>query len=155
MIWDTSKRILLSQKFSTIWNINPIGKQTESFFSFQGGRDYIVDKGWSKEKGGDVDTSDIGYLNNGIDLATVDKQKDECVLEDLDLDNNKFKVVYLGSISAFNGLDVLVETAKELQERNVEDVVFLIYGYGNQEERLKKMAQDYNLQNIKFKGSLR
>ena len=70
------------------------------------------------------------------------------------MDNNKFKVVYLGSISAFNGLDVLVETAKELQERNVEDVVFLIYGYGNQEERLKKMAQDYNLQNIKFKGVL-
>lgn len=123
-------------------------------FSFQGGRDYIVDKGWSKENGGDVDTSDIGYLNNGVDLAAVDKQKDESILDDPDLNTDKFKVVYLGSISAFNGLDVLVETAKVLQERNIEEVMFLIYGYGNQEERLKKMARDYNLKNIKFKGAL-
>ena len=123
-------------------------------FSFQGGRDYLKDKGWSKETGGDVDTSDIGYLNNGVDLETVDKQKDECILDDPDLDSNKFKVVYLGSISVFNGLDVLVEMAKELQNRKIEDVIILVYGYGNQEERLKKKARDYGLENIKFKGAL-
>ena len=31
-------------------------------FSFQGGRDYIIDKGWSIEVGGDVDTSNIGMV---------------------------------------------------------------------------------------------
>ena len=123
-------------------------------FSFKGGRDYIIDKGWSKEVGGDVDTSDIGYLNNGVDLDTVDAQKDIFVLNDSDLDSNHFKVVYLGSISAFNGLDVLVETAKILQQRNIDNIDILIYGYGNQEETLKKMAQDYGLRNIKFKGFL-
>lgn len=123
-------------------------------FSFQGGRDYIVDKGWSTEVGGDVDTSDIGYLNNGVDLETVDQQKTEFILEDSDLDTDKFKVVYLGSISAFNGLDVLVETAKVLQDRKEDNVQILVYGYGNQEERLKKMAVDYGLTNIKFKGPL-
>lgn len=121
-------------------------------FSFQGGRDYIIDKGWSKEIGGDVDTSDIGYLNNGIDLESVYEQNDKWILDDPDLDSDKFKVVYLGSISAFNGLDVLVETARELHERKVQDVLFLIYGCGNQEEQLKNMAKDYNLKNIKFKG---
>ncbi|MBS5369634.1 glycosyltransferase family 4 protein [Longibaculum muris] len=123
-------------------------------FSFQGGRDYIIDKGWSKETGGDVDTSDIGYLNNGVDLESVDEQKDKWILDDPDLDTDKFKVVYLGSISAFNGLDVLVETARELQERKVQDVLFLVYGCGNQEEQLKNMAKDYDLNNIKFKGPL-
>lgn len=123
-------------------------------FSFQGGRDYIIDKGWSKETGGDVDTSDIGYLNNGVDLESVDEQKDKWILDDPDLDTDKFKVVYLGSISAFNGLDVLVETARELQERKVQDVLFLVYGCGNQEEQLKNMAKDYDLNNIKFKGLL-
>ena len=121
-------------------------------FSFQGGRDYIIDKGWSKETGGDVDTSDIGYLNNGIDLESVYEQNDKWILDDPDLDSDKFKVVYLGSISAFNGLDVLVETARELHERKVQDVLFLVYGCGNQEEQLKNMAKDYNLKNIKFKG---
>jgi glycosyltransferase involved in cell wall biosynthesis len=123
-------------------------------FSMQGGRDYIVDKGWSKVVGGDVDTSNIGYLNNGVNLKQVDKQKDEYVLQDADLDTDKFKVVYLGSISKMNGLDVLVETAKVLQERGNEKVAILVYGYGNQEEQLKKMVADYGLKNIKFKGKL-
>ena len=123
-------------------------------FSFQGGRDYIIDKGWSKEVGGDVDTSAIGYLNNGVDIDTVDKQKNTFVLNDLDLDTDKFKVVYLGSISEFNGLDILVETAKVLQERKEDHVLILLYGYGNQEERLKKLAADYGLNNLKFKGKL-
>ena len=123
-------------------------------FSMQGGRDYIVDKGWSKEVGGDVDTSDIGYLNNGVNLAKVDAQKDEYVLADPDLDSDKFKVIYLGSISKTNGLDVLVETARVLQARGNERTIILVYGYGNQEEKLKKMVAVYGLKNIKFKGKL-
>lgn len=123
-------------------------------FSFQGGRDYIIDKGWSKEVGGDVDTSNIGYLNNGVDIDTVDRQKMEFVLNDPDLESERFKVVYLGSISAFNGLDVLVETAKVLEDRGINNIIILVYGYGNQEEKLKKMVQQYGLTNIKFKGQL-
>ncbi len=123
-------------------------------FSFQGGREYLIDKGWSKEVGGDVDTSDIGYLNNGVDLESVDQQRDEFILQDPDLEADHFKAVYLGSVSAFNGLDVLVETARDLQERGVENIDILIYGYGNQENRLKKLAESYGLKNIKFKGRL-
>ena len=123
-------------------------------FSMQGGRDYIIDKGWSKEVGGDVDTGSIGYLNNGVNLEKVDAQKEEYVLDDPDLDSDKFKVIYLGSISTANGLDVLVETAKVLQDRGNDRVVILIYGYGNQEAKLRKMAADYGLKNIVFKGEL-
>ena len=123
-------------------------------FSFQGGRDYIIDKGWSKEVGGDVDTSNIGYLNNGVDLKAVDKQKNEFVLEDKDLYTDKFKVIYLGSISEFNGVDVLVETARVLQERKIDNIQILVYGYGNQEEKLKKLVGKYGLNNIVFKGKI-
>lgn len=123
-------------------------------FSFQGGRDYIIDKGWSKETGGDVDTSSIGYLNNGVDLETVDKQKIEHVLNDPDLDTEKFTIVYLGSVSRFNGLEILVQAAQILQNSGNKKIQILIYGYGNQEERLKKMAFKYQLRNIKFKGKL-
>lgn len=123
-------------------------------FSFQGGRDYIIDKGWSKDVGGDVDTSNIGYLNNGVDLAGVDRQRTEFVLDDCDLDTEKFKAIYLGSISAFNGLDVLVETAKVLQDRKEDNIQILVYGFGTQEDRLKQMVADYGLTNIIFKGRL-
>lgn len=123
-------------------------------FSMQGGRDYIVDKGWSKEVGGDVDTSNIGYLNNGVDLETLDRERNEVHLDDPDLDTDQFKVIYLGSISAMNGLDVLVETAKVLQDRGNNNVLLLVYGYGNQEKQLKKMVTDFGLSNIRFKGKL-
>ena len=123
-------------------------------FSMQGGRDYIIDRGWSMEVGGDVDTGDIGYLNNGVDLKAVDAQKDRYVLDDPDLDTDRFKVIYLGSISEANGLDVLVETARTLRDRGNDRVAILVYGYGNREERLKRMAADYGLTNIIFKGRL-
>ena len=123
-------------------------------FSFQGGRDYIIDKGWSKEIGGDVDTSNIGYLNNGVDLKAVDQQRATYFLDDSDLNTDKFKAIYLGSISAFNGLDVLVDTAKVLQERGEDHIQILIYGYGTQEDLLKKKVTDFGLTNIKFKGRL-
>ena len=123
-------------------------------FSFQGGRNYIIDKGWSMEVGGDVDTSNIGYLNNGVDLDAVDEQKNKYVFEDSDLDSEKFKFVYLGSISEFNGLEVLVEAARLLQKRNINNVIILVYGYGNQEEQLRRMVSDYGLNNIVFKGKV-
>ena len=123
-------------------------------FSMQGGRDYIVEKGWSMETGGDVDTSDIGYLDNGVDLETVDKQKNEYILDDPDLDSPDFKVVYLGSVSAFNGVDKIVETAKVLQERNENNIRIMIYGYGNQEKKIKELIQNYHLKNIALKGKL-
>ena len=123
-------------------------------FSFNGGRDYIIEKGWSKEKGGDVDTSNIGYLNNGVDIEALYKQRDKFVLNDPDLDSDKFKVIYLGSISTFNGLDKLIDVAKILQDSGNDNIMILVYGYGNQEERLKNSVIDLDLKNIKFKGEL-
>ncbi len=123
-------------------------------FSMQGGKDYIIDKGWSKDVGGDVDTDSIGYLNNGVDLETFDIQKNKYILEDSDLQTSKFKFVYLGSISLMNGLDVLIEAAKFLKQRGNNDIVILVYGYGNKEEELKKLVNCYQLDNIIFKGKL-
>lgn len=123
-------------------------------FSMQGGRDYIVDRGWGCEVGGDINTENIGYLNNGVNLNVVDRQKDLFVLDDLDLSSSKFKVVYLGSISDFNGVDILVEAARILQETDHRDIMILIYGYGNREEALKRKVMEYGLENVVFKGKL-
>jgi glycosyltransferase involved in cell wall biosynthesis len=123
-------------------------------FSFEGGKDYICDKGWSRDKGGDVDISHIGYLNNGVNLEIVDSQRNKFVLDDVDLDSSKFKAIYLGSVSEFNGLDVLVEAARVLDQKHAGNILILVYGYGNQEARLKEKVHEYGLNNIKFKGKL-
>lgn len=123
-------------------------------FSFEGGRQYIEDKCWSLERGGKVDVSHIGYLNNGVDLETLELQKKKYVYEDDDLDSNYFKAVYLGSISAFNGVDMLVDAAQKLKEKGADNIKILIYGYGNQEEVLREKTAELDLKNIVFKGKI-
>ena len=123
-------------------------------FSFEGGRDYIVEKGWDKDSGGDVDINKIGYLNNGVDLKTVDKNRVNLILEDTDLDSDKFKVVYLGAIRRANDLDIVVEAARILQDRREDNIILLIYGDGDHREDLEKRVEEYGLKNIKFKGRL-
>ena len=49
---------------------------------------------------------------------------------------------------------MLIETAKVLQNRGNDNVMILVYGYGNQEEKLRQMVNDYGLENIKFKGKI-
>jgi len=123
-------------------------------FSFEGGKDYIIEKGWDTGSGGEIEVSKIGYLNNGVDLETFDKQRNSVVLDDADLDTNKFKAVYLGAIRRANNTDLIVETAKVLQERKVGDVQILVYGDGDYRQRLEDKANELNLTNIKFKGHL-
>jgi len=123
-------------------------------FSFEGGKDYIIEKGWDIASGGDVDINKVGYLNNGVDLETVDREKTEFVLDDADLDTNKFKAVYLGAVRRANNTDLIVETARVLQERGVEDIVVLVYGDGDYRQRLEDKVKELSLNNIKFKGRL-
>lgn len=73
----------------------------------------------------------------------------EQVYQDDDLENNKFKVIYAGAIRPINNVGMIIDTAKELEEQDVE---FLIYGDGNEREKLEKRVQDENIKNVKFKG---
>lgn len=123
-------------------------------FSFKGGKDYIIDKKWDIESGGKVDVSDIGYLNNGIDLSFFRGCCKENILEDNDLQSNDFKAIYLGSMSLFNGLEIIIEAAKILQEQGYDSIKILMFGCGNREEALKDLANKYKLNNVVFKGKL-
>ncbi len=123
-------------------------------FSFEGGRDYILEKGWDKAHGGNVDINKIGYLNNGVDLESVDRNMSELILKDDDLDTDKYKVAYLGAIRRANDLDVVVEAAKILQDRRENNIILLIYGDGDHREELETKVDEYGLTNIKFKGRL-
>ncbi|MCI8418114.1 MAG: glycosyltransferase family 4 protein [Lachnospiraceae bacterium] len=123
-------------------------------FSMDGGRDYVKEKRWDIESGGDIDLNKIGALNNGVDLETVDRNREKFVIQDIDLESKKFKAVYLGSIRRANNVDLIVEAARILQQQEIANISILIYGDGDYRESLENKAMGLKLSNIKFKGRL-
>ncbi len=119
-------------------------------FTKEGDTDYLLEKGWTTEQGGDIDLSKCHYINNGVDLAQFDRSLQTYVLNDDLLKRNVFKVVYTGTIRPTNNVNLIVEAANILKRRS--DIVFLIYGEGNQQQQLKEKAQKLGLSNVYFQG---
>jgi glycosyltransferase involved in cell wall biosynthesis len=119
-------------------------------FSMEGGKEYIKEKMWSIEQGGKVDLNKIYYINNGVDLADFEYNKKHFKIEDADLENNQlFRVVYVGSIRLANNLQQLIDAASLLKDH--ENILFLIYGDGEDRNSLEELCKTKGLSNIKFK----
>lgn len=116
-------------------------------FTMEGGKQYIIDKGWDKE----IDLNKIYYINNGIDLEKF-KELQKQYFYDEDLENNKFKVIYTGTIGRVNSLKRVVDVAEQLKEN--KEIQFLIYGDGNEKKELEEYCKKINLNNIIFKGKV-
>lgn len=116
-------------------------------FTMEGGRQYIIDKGWDKE----IDLNKICYINNGIDLEKC-KNLQKQYFYDEDLENNKFKVIYTGTIAKVNNLKRIVDVAELLKENN--KIQFLIYGDGDEKKELEEYCKKIDLTNIIFKGKV-
>jgi len=128
-------------------------KSDALIFSMEGGRDYILGKGWDKGHGGPVDMSKVYHINNGVDLGVFDHNKVHYVVEDADLDDNgTFKVVYCGSIRKVNDVGQLLDVAAKLKETEPRNIRLIIYGDGDEKVALEEKARAYGLDNIVFKG---
>lgn len=119
-------------------------------FSMEGGKDYILEKKWDTSNGGSIDIEKVSYINNGVDLYDFSENLANYTFDDEDLNNvNTFKIVYIGSIRLFNNVRLLVEAAEKLQ--NKKDIVFLIYGDGDQRKPLEEYVKKNKIPNIRFK----
>lgn len=117
-------------------------------FTMEGAYKYIVKQGWTKE----IPESKVHYINNGIDNELFAYNKDHFKIEDNDLeDSNKFKVIYTGSIRKVNNLGVLLDTAKYIDDKQI---VFLIWGDGDELDRLKERVKVEHIENVIFKGKV-
>lgn len=119
-------------------------------FLKEGDTNYITDKKWDVGQGGDINLDKCYYINNGVDIEDFNIQKRLNVLDDPDLNNDKFNVVYTGAIRPVNNVGNLLDTAILLKEHT--DIQFLIYGEGNQLEILKQRIIDEGITNVKMKG---
>lgn len=124
-------------------------KADKLIFTFEGSKEYIINQKWDINSGGRIDLNKIEYINNGVDLEKFKSSKD-CLADNL-LESNKFKVVYTGSIRKVNSIFLIVEAAKVLKERGVNDVDFIIYGDGTERENLTKRCTELNLENVHFR----
>lgn len=127
-----------------------IYKKADSIiFTMEGGRDYIIDKGWSDK----INIDKVYYLNNGIDLQIYNEQKNN-ILDDNDLNNTElFKVIYIGSIRPANDIERIVKIAESLSKTTYSNkIVFLIYGDGTEKNKLENYCIENNIKNIIFKG---
>ncbi|NLC14535.1 MAG: glycosyltransferase family 4 protein [Chloroflexi bacterium] len=119
-------------------------------FTMEGGRDYIIEKGWDKAHGGPIDLRKVYHINNGVDLESFHQNLYENAYHDKDLDDEaSFKVVYTGSVRRANNIDLVIDAAKLLHDTRVS---FLIYGDGTELERLKQRCKDEQVNNVVFKN---
>ena len=115
-------------------------------FLQEGAYDYIKEHKWDMA----IPRNKVHYINNGVDLGAFDKNKENCVLADCDLDDDStFKFIYTGSIRRANNIGSLLEVAKQLQNSKVK---FLIWGDGDELQTLTKRCIDESITNVVFKG---
>lgn len=69
----------------------------------------------------------------------------------INMDN--FNIVHFGSMGKANGLSYIIETAKSLSDKGVENIDFIFMGDGATCPILKKQVEDLGLKNVKFLGS--
>lgn len=123
-------------------------KADKLVFLKEGDHTYISDHKWDTTNGGKIDMSKCAYINNGVDISLFDKRTTECIYNDKDLESDKFKIVYCGTIRPVNNIGMLLDVAKELDN----DTLVLIYGTGNCVDDLKRRVSDEQITNVRFKG---
>lgn len=123
-------------------------------FTKEGDTDYLKERKWITEQGGDIDLKKCYYINNGVNLMAYQKSIEEEKIEDPDLiDNSKFNVTYAGTIRPVNNVGKLLDAAKIIKSRgDYSDIQFLIFGDGVQLEELKERANKERIDTVRFKG---
>lgn len=122
-------------------------KADKLIFTFPGGKDYVESIG--------LDSSEVRYINNGVDLEEFDQNKTRYVLEDPDLDDDStFKILYTGSMGIANALNNIVYAAKVLNDKGYKDIKFLLFGDGYKRKELEDYVKVNDIPNVKFKGKV-
>ena len=126
-------------------------KSDDLVFTWEGAYDYIIDKGWARK----IPRAKFHYINIGVDLSEFHKNLAENRIDDPDLSDDAFRVMYCGSVRTANDIETLVSCAQKLNQDGYADKIrFIIYGDGPDRKVLEKKCRDENIPNVIFKGSI-
>ena len=123
-------------------------------FTKEGDTDYLRERKWTLELGGDIDLKKCHYINNGVNLLEFKRQITEETLDDEDLkDEAQFNVTYVGTIRPINNVGNILDAADIIRKLGKKsNIQFLIYGDGVELKNLRKRVNDEKLDNVKLKG---
>lgn len=119
-------------------------------FTKEGDTDYIKEKKWDTESGGDIDLDKAHYINNGVDIGAFNEAVQNYPVKDDKLTSENFNVVYVGAIRPVNNVGNILDAAALLKE--YKDIQFHIYGDGSEREMLEKRISKEGLTNVKMNG---
>ncbi len=93
-----------------------------------------------------VDASKIAVIKNGVDLSLFNPvpKKNE-ISEQLGI-SDKFVVSYFGTHGMAHGLQVVIQAAKKLEDR--DDIVFLLVGDGAERQHLLRLKRQMRVKNL-------
>ena len=98
----------------------------------------------------DVSPEKMEVVYNWVnENAVVPVAKDDNPLfEELNIDRDKFHVVYAGNLGNAQNINVIIDAAKELAgEKNIE---FLIFGTGGLKSSFEERVKNYGIDNVRF-----
>ena len=93
-----------------------------------------------------VDAARVKLIPNGCDLDLFDDEANRPLRPEM-LRDDDFVAIYAGSHGIANGLQVLVEAAKELEARGDDRVRVLLVGDGSEKTSLKQAVEAHGLRN--------
>lgn len=127
-----------------------LARYLERWLYRQSWRICVVTEGMFKtltqEKG--VDPTKILFLPNGVDINLFSPQAPDLDYVYQNSLEGKYIFAYTGTHGYAQGLDIIIEAAKKIQ--NFSDIVFLFVGDGPEKNRLKSLVKKYKLRNVVF-----
>jgi len=106
----------------------------------EGGIDYVANKGANPKK--------VSHIYNGSNLSDIDVFKDKKDFKKKESIEDKFMISYAGILSPFQGIDNILDVAKELKDH--EDIIFYVVGDGMISDDLEQRIISENISNIKL-----
>lgn len=112
-------------------------KANQIIFTWEGAPQYIKDKGWDLESGGQINLKKVHYINNGVDLVEFDKNayKHKGSGSELFLQDG-LNFIYTGAIRKVNNLELIVKPFAEVIKEGLA-VRLIVVGGGDQLDNLK------------------
>lgn len=138
----------LTRKGTLLWKI---GRKLEDYTYRQADvivvisndiKDNILAKG--------VPNNKIRVIRNWVDIEEVRpvKFEDNSLAKELELKKDTFKIVYAGNLGMAQGIQVIIEAAEKI--RNKSGIDFIIFGNGADEQKIKNMICEKQLNNVKI-----
>lgn len=131
----------MTQKGSLVWKI---GRKMEDFTYRNADKIIVISESFKRnimEKG--VPEEKIVIVPNWVDLQKVQpvKKENNTLFDELSINKDSFNVVYAGNIGEAQGVDVILEAARKIEDN--ENIHFIIFGGGSQFEEIKDKLDSY------------